>query len=77
MPDDDVIAQFADLDAARRASEEARLAPDERSDDPDDSGIDPDDIPAELLELSIALDTGDAQGTADAAAALAEMGDAS
>lgn len=48
--------------------------PQQKEDDPDNSGIDPHDIPAGLLELSIALDTGDAQGTADAAAALKTLG---
>lgn len=73
----DAVAGFAELEASRRKREEARLDPQEGPSNEDDSGDDPDDIPAELLELSIALDTGDAQTTADAAAALAELGDAS
>jgi hypothetical protein len=77
MPDDDVIEQFAMLDDTRRLREEARIDPSEGPSSEDDSGEDPDDIPAGLIELSVDLDTGDAQGTADAAAALAEMGDAS
>lgn len=42
----------------------------QQKDDPDNSGVDPHAIPEELLALSIALDTGDAATTAEAAEAL-------
>ena len=50
---------------------EAETLPVQADDDPDNDSIDPDDIPEGLLELSLALDTGDAEGTATAAAEFA------
>jgi len=43
-------------------------------DSPDNDDAHADDIPEGLIELSIALDTGDAASTAKAAAELAELG---
>ncbi|HUW00747.1 MAG TPA: hypothetical protein VMW08_00205 [Acidimicrobiales bacterium] len=67
MPEED------EIDIAAAADEAAKLeAPDRVPEDDDDAH--PEDIPAELIELSVALDTGDAESTAAAAAELATMG---
>jgi len=65
MTDDDYFAKQA---------AEAEALPTQADDDPDNDDADADDIPAGLIELSVALDTGDAEGTAKAAAELAELG---
>lgn len=71
--DPTVLEEIQALDAQHRRVVEAK--PDNIEEFPEDSDdADPDDIPQELIELSIALDTGDAASTAKAAEELRALG---
>ena len=63
-----------DDDYFAKQAADAEALPPQADDDPDNDDAHADDIPAGLIELSIALDTGDAESTAKAAAELAELG---
>lgn len=66
------MADNDEIDFEAIAKKAAKLkAVDHVPEDGDD--VEADDIPAELLELSVALDTGTAEGTAKAAAELKGM----